>query len=435
MRYLFILLFTVSFLSYARAQHSFPFPKNIELVELPVYQMPPQQLIKQGKYLLIQMAYAKYQILNLEDTKNALWDQVQSVDLIFTKYPADTSKWRTNYQELMNGRLQALYGLDTSIFNNKEIKWRYVLQTACKTEPEAMQYFHGFLLRMEPGRPLTEEEEGEIKEEIVEKPVRKRPRYLQPSDSLPDFLKDHPEMEEIASIMYGKVNQLKDSSVFDVMKRHPEWKNMLVVMDWTASMYVNRASVMNWYRRQMNEEVIRHLVFFNDGNWTPHGGKKIGRTGGIYHARPYDYDKVLRLMYKVRKNGLGGDPAENDIEALLVSSRNLSGYREIIFLPDRNTSIRDLKLLTRLKMPVRIILFRNKKVKQRAVGRNSGKLVANHYIHPHYLTLASFTGGSIHTDRRDVYDLQSYKAGDTISFGKYKYQKQKNGTFRLISRG
>ncbi|MEM8888752.1 MAG: hypothetical protein AAGD28_12280 [Bacteroidota bacterium] len=416
-----------------KGQNSFPFPEDIEIVEQPIYPIPEQQIINSGKVLLIQMAYARDQVLNMEDVENALWDQVYSVDLVFTKYPEDTSKWRTNYDVLMRGRLASLHRLDTSLFHKEDIKWRYVLQTECKTEPEAMQYFHGFVLRLEPGRPLEDIPEEIVEEVKVERKPR-RPRYIQPSDSLPDFLKEHPEMEEIASIIYGKVGKLKDSSVFRIMRRHPEWKDMLVVMDWTASMYINRATVLNWYRRQTDQDRIKHLVFFNDGNWTPHGGKKIGKTGGIYHSRPYDFDKILRLMYKVRKNGLGGDPAENDIEALLVASRSLSDYQDIIFLPDRNTSIRDLKLLLRLKKPIRILLFRNKKVKQRGVGRNSGKLVANNYIHPHYLTLASFTGGSIHTDTRDLYHLDELKAGDTVRFGRYEYKKQPNGTFRVISR-
>lgn len=419
-----------------KGQDPFPFPDTIEIVEQPVYLIPEPPSLKSGKVLLLQMAYARDEVMNLEDVQNPLWDQVYSVDLVFTKYPVDTSRWRTDYNELMEGRLRSLYALDSSIFYRKGIKWRYVLQTDCKSEPEAMQYFHGFILRMEPGRPITQ---TEVVEEIVaDRAPRvrpKRPRLLQPSDSLPDFLKKHPEMEEIASIVYGRVSQLKDSSVFKVMKRHPEWENMLVVMDWTASMYVNRATVLNWYRSQKDAEAIRHIILFNDGNWTPHAGKKLGKTGGIYHTRPYDFDHIIRLMYKVRKNGLGGDPAENDIEALLVSARNLNGYEDILLLPDRNTSIRDLKLVTRFKKPVRIILFRNKMIRQTVVGRNRGKWIPNPYVHPHYLTLASITGGSIHTDTRDIYGLKELKAGEIVRFGKFEYQKQSNGSFKLISRG
>lgn len=416
-----------------KSQNPFPFPENIEIVEQPFYLLPELPTVKSGKALVLQMAYAQDEVMNMEDVQNPLWDQVHSIDLVFTKYPVDTNDWRTDYNVLMEGRLRSLYDLDSSIFYKKGIKWRYVLQTDCKNEPEAMQFFHGFIIKMEPGVPVEKEKVVELVEERLVPEKKKRPRLLEPSDSLPAFIKQHPEMEEIAAIMYGKVSKLKDSSVFKIINRHPEWKNMLVVMDWTASMYVNRATVMNWYRSQLDAEAIRHLIFFNDGNWTPHGGKKIGKTGGIYHTKPYDFDHILRLMYKVRKNGLGGDPAENDMEALLVSARNLNGYEEILLLPDRNTSIRDLRLLPKFKKPVRILLFRNKMYRK---GRSkSGKLIENPYIHPHYLTLASFTGGSIHTDELDIYNLKQLKAGEILRFGDFQYQKQTNGSFKLISRG
>ena len=137
-------------------------------------------------------------------------------------------------------------------------------------------------------------------------------------------------------------------------------------------------------------------------------------------------------MLKVRRAGLGGDPAENDIEALIRSIRSLKeDYEEIVLIPDRNSSIRDIRLLRYLDRPIRIVLFQNKKTRSVGLG-GTGELEENHYVHPHYLTLASLTKGSIHTSGRDIYDLADMKHGESIRFGRFHYIKQKNGTFKQL---
>lgn len=389
----------------ARAQASMLVPTSIQHREMGVFpQKFTESEVRGGEgHIALQFAYAQPFILNQEDYKEwAQRSKVKYIELVYTKYPENFADWRTDHDWLLQQRFLALYQLDSTLFETSDIRWRLVLQTACKTEPEAEQFFHGFVLHIEP----------------------------KPDTTVFAIADTAPEMAPlIREIIFGP---LKDSSIYHVLDRHPQWTNKLVVMDWTASMYKNGAATMNWHRKQLDEQAIQHLVLFNDGNRTPHGLKRLGKTGGIYHIQPTELSEVLELMLKVRRAGLGGDPAENDIEALIRSIRSLKNdYGEIVLIPDRNSSIRDIRLLRYLDRPIRIVLFRNKKSRSVGLG-GTGELVENHYIHPHYLTLASLTKGSIHTSGRDIYDLADIKAGEFVRFGTYRYIKQKNGSFKQV---
>lgn len=353
-------------------------------------------------HIALAFDYAKPEILNPEDYQLASESSVSYIELVYTKYPLNFSEWRTDHDWLLRQRLESLYAIDSSLFLNPTIRWRLVLQTDCETEPEAQNFFHGLVLHLD----------------------------YQPDTTALVMADTAPEMKPlIREILFGP---LQDSSIYHVLDRHPEWTNKLVVMDWTASMYKNGAATMNWHQKQLDQAAIRHLVLFNDGNKTPHGLKRLGKTGGIYHVEPDNLMDVLELMLKVMRAGLGGDPAENDIEALIRSSKSLNNdFGEIILIPDRNSSIRDIRLLRYLKQPVRIVLFKN--AKRKAVGLGaSDELVENHYIHPHYLTLASLTKGSIHTIGRDIYELSDMKPSEMIHFGPWHYRKQKDGSFKQI---
>ena len=79
--------------------------------------------------IALEVDYAKHTIKN-----PAAWDSLKtryaptSIDLVFTKYPTDSGKWRTPYSLLLEDRVQAVYKLDPQ-FANEDITWRLVLQT------------------------------------------------------------------------------------------------------------------------------------------------------------------------------------------------------------------------------------------------------------------------------------------------------------------
>lgn len=390
------ILILMASVSYAE----FTMPANPLYAEIPVYALPKDSL-----KVVIPVDYAQAVLLTPEAYQGFQAENVLQIELVFTRYPVDFTEWRTDYNWLLEQRLRSLFAMDSSLFEQDKIQWKYILQTDPQNEPQCMDFFHGFIISWTP--------------------------YIrpdEPSDSLKILIEENEDGRMLTDIIYGFSGKLKDSSVYKVFQRHPEWGNMLVVMDWTASMYHNGASVMRWHREHMEKQAIRHLTVFNDGNGKPHGAKRIGRTGGIFFCQPNNIDDVIHTMVKAKEATLGGDAPENDLEALVKASRNLADYTELVLIPDRNSSVRDIRLLTYLNRPVHIILFKGPRIRLSGLG-SSGKWIIDEWIHPHYLTLASLSGGTIHTATRDVTNLSEMNPGESVKFGHHEYVKQENGTF------
>ncbi|GAB4422711.1 MAG: hypothetical protein OHK0039_38930 [Bacteroidia bacterium] len=302
----------------------------------------------------LEVPYAQAALSNPE-----AWLQVASthtayeIDLVFTKYPRDIRQWRTDYHTLLNDRLQALFALDSSLYSPR-IRWNLVLQTQCETEEEAKGMFHGFVIKYRPRRV----------------PV----------------LEDVRDASQLRALIAGKAT-VRDSTVMQVLDRHGEWDRMLVVMDWTGSMYKHGAQLVLWhkYKQLLEPERVRHFVFFNDGNTKKTWQKKPGRTGGVYRARSSEIDELVSTMEYVMRKGDGGDAPENDLEALLTGLQYLEDFETVILIADNKSEVRDIELLARIDRPVRIILCD-----------------VQDEIHPHYLQIARETGGSIHTLKRDL---------------------------------
>jgi len=303
----------------------------------------------------LDMSYAEDEIENPEEWFKRK-DRVMAyeVDLVFTLYPKNIEHWRTNYFDLLNGRMQALFALDSSLRSTR-IKWNMILQTDPQDEESAKDYFHGFVIKY-------------------------RPREVR-------YVNDVRTPAQLKALISGYAT-VKDSTVFKVMDRHPEWDSMLVVMDWTGSMYKYGAQLVLWHKLNMiaNHSEVKHFVFFNDGNKKKTWQKKVGKTGGVYRARNDDMEELISTMMYVMKKGNGGDSEENDLEALLTGLQYLEDFKEVILIADNKSGVRDLELLTNVKHPVHVIVCD----------------VAGSKIHPDYLKIAKETGGSIHTLSRDL---------------------------------
>lgn len=323
-------------------------------MEVPIYEEAPYT-----PQVMLEMSYASGEILNGDVwLRGAHKVDVYEIDLVFTKYPSDINSWRTNYFDLLDKRMKNLFNLDPNL-HNPEIRWNMIEQTDCKDESAAKKMFHGFVIKYRPKRQRTVEE------------IR-----------TPNELK----------AMISGYSVTRDRTVTEVLKRHPEWKDMLVVMDWTGSMYKHGAQLVHWHKvnHARNASKVKHFVFFNDGNHKKHWQKKVGKTGGVYRAKEIEVDEIVNTMLYVMKKGNGGDPPENDLEALLTGLQYLEGFGEVILIADNKSEVRDIELLAKIDHPVRIILCDVK-----------GD------IHPHYLQIAKATGGSIHTLKRDLAPKQA----------------------------
>jgi hypothetical protein len=194
------------------------------------------------------------------------------------------------------------------------------------------------------------------------------------------------DISDLKAVMRGEA-KLQDSTVMTILLRHPEWKNSLVVMDWTASMYTYGAQLLLWHRLNLENNVskVTHFTFFNDGDKKRMGEKRVGKTGGIYKAATNSIEDVIRVMAKTMQQGTGGEPEENDIEALLMGIERLKDYEDIILIAD-NSPIRDMGLLKEIKKPIRVLICDPYKG----------------WVNPEYVRIAFETGGSLHTLEADI---------------------------------
>lgn len=351
---------------------------NPEIVEVESYTFPGDEY-----FTVLRMDYARYRIHN-----PGAWEKVRKgvkvtdVDVVFTRYPDDLDSWEVGYDSLLQHRFESLKRLDPSIFDDPaSVTWRLVLQTDCHSIKQAKGLFHGLVVKY---RPLE-------------------------SKASPDrtvaFL-DQLLSEEIPII---------DSTAIKVMSRHPEWKNMLVVMDWTGSMYVHGAQAVIWQQLNAKKNAIRHFVFFNDGDSTANDSKLVGDTRGIYATESSGLEEVKATMADVTLGGNGGDMEENDLEAVIQGMDQFDDYESIILIADNKSPVRDLELLPTIHKPIHIIVC----------GSHDGS------IHPHYLTIANYTGGSVHTIEQDLYNLAKDVKRGILEIGEHRYEYRRE-QFRRV---
>jgi hypothetical protein len=201
--------------------------------------------------------------------------------------------------------------------------------------------------------------------------------------------------------------------VSQVMKRHPEWPKEAVVTDVTGSMFPYTFDLLAWLQLSALDDE-KTYVFFNDGNDQPDKAKRVGKTGGLYHIKTDSYESIKNKLIEAMKKGGGGDPPENDAEALLYARQLTSDSTDIILIADNYTFPRDTKLLKNTTAHVRIILCG-----------------VRDYINPRYLTLAREHGFTLHTIEGDIADLSKLLEGQVIILQGQQYEVTKHG-FKLV---
>lgn len=194
------------------------------------------------------------------------------------------------------------------------------------------------------------------------------------------------------------------------------WKHKVVVTDLTGSMSPYMDQVVLWHALQLVQGEENRYVFFNDGDARPDNQKPIGKTGGIYFTEKAGMEQLLETMMQTARAGYGGDGPENDLEALLEGAAKRAGMDELILVADNYSDVRDIELLSRLKVPVHIILC----------GAEYG-------VNEDYLEIAYRTRGSIHTIEEDIDNLAELADGATITIGTAQYRVSR-GKFIQVSR-
>lgn len=413
---IYLLLIGIFLYSYSNlsAQRYVDTVNVVQAYEVPIYKADSSQ-----KQVFIQMAYASSEMKNPEAwTKIAEKNFPIEVDLVYTKYPANYDKWLTNYDKLLNARIRNLIELDP-IFRAVDVKWNVVIQTNCKTADDAKAMLHGIVIKYQP-RDLV------IVNTKID-PKDARPKIITPAavpsvpkefssaaaTSLeippkPIYGSDVSDIDDIKNILRGELI-IQDSTVMTILSRHPEWKNSLIVMDWTASMYQYGAQLLMWHRLNLEKNIsqVSHFVFFNDGNSIENGRKKymIGNTGGIYKATTNSLQDVIRVMQSTMAGGTGGDIEENDLEAVLYGINKIKDFDDIILIAD-NTLVRDIELLSKIKQPIHVIICDSHE----------------NLVQAQYLKIAFETGGSVHTLKEDIMTLAQLVEDNALTQASGKYE-------------
>ncbi len=365
------------------------FEKLFNLNEIDVYDTSPTK----GKVIL-KNSYARSKIYNPEDwepyRKNIV---VTQIDVVYTKYPRNKEFWRTNYYSLLAKRVKTLFALDSSL-NSADFEWNIKYQTSSTTEEETKKMFHGICIHY---FEISDFENTEITKESPETPVKEMPGY---SLKVNNYIRSQ--------------GGIGDSMVYSVFDNHPEWKNSLVVMDWTGSMYRYGAQAILWHSMNYKNSGIKNFVFFNDGDETPDDKKIIGETKGVYFAQARHMERLIQTFYLVGRKGKGGDDPENDIEALLRGMNRFENFDELILIADNNSCIRDFRLIANLGVKVNVI----------ACGTRHG-------INPQYVNLAYLTGGSIHSMEEEVNHLSQKVMENDMELKRLTYELNKEELFQI----
>ena len=207
-----------------------------------------------------------------------------------------------------------------------------------------------------------------------------------------------------------------ENVVFKVFTRNKTWKNKLIVVDLTGSMYPFGRQVSTWLKLHfLRDSTSQHFVFFNDGDRKKDEDKKIGATGGLYYCRAKNSEDLINTMDLTVKKGQGGDAPENPVEAILYGLTKSGKVEDVILIADNWAKVRDIKLLSKIKTPVRVILC----------GVMEGM-----EINEEYLNIAYKTKGSVHTIEQDITELISQTAGKKFSINGVDYII-KNGSVKV----
>jgi hypothetical protein len=379
MRYLIVLLWLYAHAAAAQQHPADTLGIQYEYKEVPVY----EQHDDFAGQTVLRMNYSDHHILNARHwVLDPREKQIYAVDLVFTNYPKNKAEWRVGYGNLLRARIREVQQLIPELKNNKEVKWNLILQTECPKAEVAKAMFHGAV----------------VKYKLV----------------LNTKLKT--TLSSIKNIIGGK-EPFGDSVVFKVFERNQGWTKMLVVNDWTGSMYAYGAQAVRWHRLHLKQPRVGNFVFFNDGNMLPDDEKKIGSTGGMFEVKADSLPPILQTMREVMLSGYGGDEPENDLEALLYAIQKTPDFEQLVLIADNKSAVRDMALLPQIKVPVRIILCGTKK--------DGG-------VHPDYLEIARATGGSIHTIEEDIALLsEAASKGEPIEvMGKYYFWQ--DGAWKLL---
>lgn len=321
------------------------------------------------KSAVINMSFGESSVLSVMNKTELKSADIVRIDLVFTDYPKTM-----DLKELNRGRIQKALEIRPDLVKDSLISWQMVRQMSCNNESEAKLLFHGVVIYYvaPQNAALSQQEQLEYQNLPKDGSYKVTPKDLK---------------------------SFKDSTVLAAFTRNKQWKHPTIVADVTCSMYPYISQTAFWFLLKMNRKENCNIVFFNDGDGKPNHKKVIGQTGGIYNKSTNLYEEYHALLLEAVSKGCSGDAEENGIEAILEAQEKFPYSKEIIFIADNYADLRDFELISKIKIPVRVILC----------GVEFG-------VNVQYINLAHKTGGSLHTMEKDLNNLVDMSEGKTFVF-------------------
>ena len=333
----------------------------------------PYIVPQKGKIAILPMDFSKYEVHEPAVIDRLKTHYIDSIHLVYTNYPRGM-----DFRQLNQNRLNKLFRLFPALEEQTNVQWRVFRQEGRdNTLAEAMRLFHGFVFIYNDKKPLVARPSDSAS-------VAKRQRQV-----------DSRFSRAIASRLQTPFN-IEDETTRAVFERKAQgWKNIIIISDWTGSMYPYTLQLLKWTIDCNTRSHILGYVFFNDGDEKTAKQKEIGTTGGIYTTSDTRIFPLLSMMQKIMKKGDGGELEENDIEAILYAIDTFPTADEYILIADNVSHIRDLALKDKIDKPVRVVLAK----------LYNGKTPLP--INEGYIELAIATGGSIHTQKDDFETIEA----------------------------
>jgi hypothetical protein len=432
-------------------------------IHLPVYKISTLS----NDTMWLKMPYAKSDFIDTTGISVLQHSQILSIDLLYTDYPAND-----DLVQLNKSRLAAIKNLLPYSVQEKNIQWQVVRQMDGKDKLAAQNMIHGFVInyRKPVTKEFTEKELDRVhnfidkkKEELeAKKPKEKinhwavmhniRPsvntvifgRFIKKVGDHPDSLakdkrtgdsivpftikqaiekriilpinkKDKKDSDSLFVLLQKKLEALppgsenndrtiQDSTVIKILERVP-MQNSLVVADVTASMSPWLIQLLQFLSANEVKNKFAWISCFNDGDDKNDIDKKLGTTGGIYGEPYLTALHAADLVSLTMQKGRGGDIAENVCEAIIRASEQTKNFSNIVLLADSWAPVRDISLVNNIKKPVNIVLC----------GNRTG-------VHPDYLTIALFTGGTVVANNQPPFDMTALRSGEVVKYNFKSYQ-------------
>ncbi|MFY7910266.1 MAG: hypothetical protein ACOVO2_11960 [Emticicia sp.] len=219
----------------------------------------------------------------------------------------------------------------------------------------------------------------------------------------------------------GKTYELTS---YDALDRNiDKWKNVVIVCDITSTMFPYTTQVFDWMNENTDNKSIKGIVFFTDCDSL--GRQTRGRLPGkMFTVRTKDELVLWDTMFAAINNTENNkDKPENNIEAILYAQKNFPDADEIVMIADNSSEVKDMKLLSKVKKKVHIILC----------GETYRKNLA---FQDDYVQIAKKTQGTIHTLEDDIENVSKVKDMSVVRVGNiyFRFHKGKFYTTKFLTR-